>query len=113
MNGCDGMNYFDKQIENAKNNYNYFFIKLLFCVLKIIFKLSIVLIISGIFDFIVINIMTICFTFYSLYEIYRLCTYYTNIINDIKKTLEINFILEIDFTKIGNIFFGGLVKYGK
>jgi len=113
VNGRDGMNYFDRQKEDARSNYNYFFIKLFFSILKIIFKLSIILIISGFLNFTFINIIAISFTIYSFYEIYRLCTYYIVIINDIKNTLEIDLFFEIDFNIISRNILGSVLKYGK
>lgn len=107
------MNYFDRQIDDARSNYNYFFIKLFFSILKIIFKLSIILIISNVFNLTFINIMAICYTIYSFYEIYRVCTYYIDIINDIKNTLEINLVFEINFNNISKNILNGVVKYGK
>jgi hypothetical protein len=49
------MKFLDKQISEARNNYNYFFIKLIFSIFKNIFKLSIILLISSIFDYTIIN----------------------------------------------------------
>jgi len=114
MNGSDFMNYLDKQVIDAKNNCNYFFVKLIFCVLKNLFKLSIILLISGIFNYTIISIVVLVYTIYSLYDTFNVCKYYFNIINDIKNTLGYNdFYFEIDFNLIHSDFFRGVIRYGK
>ena len=108
------MNYLDKQIKHARDNYNYFFIKLIFCILKNMIKLSIMFLLSSIFNYTCINIIVLLYTIYTIYNIYSLCVYYFNIINDIKDTLgyeELTF--EIDFSLIDVKFLKGMVKYGK
>ena len=114
MNGCDGMDYLGRQIKDAENNYNYFFVKLIFGILKIVFKLAIVLLISSIFDYTIINILALFYTIYAFCEIGFVCKYYFNIINDIKETLGYkDLCFEIDF-KLGDFdVFKGVVKYGK
>lgn len=108
------MNYLDKQIRAAKDNYNYFFMKLIFSNLNIIFKLSIMLLISSIFNYTIINIITLIYTIYSLYCIINICNYYFNIIKDIKDTLGYSDLsFEIDFSLFDNNIFKGVVKYGK
>lgn len=108
------MNYLDKQIREAKDNYNYFFIKLIFGILKIIFKLTVVLLISNIFNYTIINIIAIFYTFYSIYDISSTCKYYFNIINEIKNTLGFNnLVFEIDLNLINRSFVKSVVKYGK
>ena len=108
------MNYLDKQIRIAKDNYNYFFMRLLFSILKIIFKLSIVLLTSSIFNYLIINIIVLLYVFYSIYQLYYVIKYYTSIINDIKNTLGYNeYCFEIDFSLVNNSIFKGMVKYGK
>lgn len=108
------MNYFDKQIRTAKDNYNYFFMKLIFGILNIIFRLSIMLLISIIFNYTIINIIALIYTVYSFYNIVNICKYYFNIINDIKDTLGYSDLyFEIDFSLFDNNIFKGVVKYGK
>ena len=108
------MTYFDKQINVAKDNYNYFFIQLFFCILKVIFKLVILLIAICFFDHVVINIIVLLYALYSFYEIYRICVYYIDIINDIKNTLKyIDFVFEFYFNLINKNIFKGVLKYGK
>ena len=108
------MKFLDQQIRIAKDNYNYFFMKLLFSVLKIIFNLSVVLLFSSVFNNLVINIIALIYTIYSMYSIYFVSIYYINIINDIKDTLGYNdYIFEIDFSQVNNSVIKGLVKYGK
>jgi len=108
------MNYLDKQIKDAKYNYNYFFIVLIFGILKILFKLAIMLLLSSIFNYVIINIIVLLYTFYSLYNIYYLCDYYFDIINDIKNTLGFSDLsFEIDFSLIHIKYLEGVLKYGK
>lgn len=108
------MTYFDKQIKDARDNYNYFFMKLILSIIKIIFKLSIMLIIFSFFDYTIINIIVLLYTFYSFCEIYRISIYYKDIIIDIKDTLGYsNYIFELDFNLINRNIFKGVLKYGK
>lgn len=108
------MNYLDRQIKDAKNNYNYFFIKLIFSIFNVIFKLAILLILISFFDYTIINIIMLLFTFYSFYEVYRIFIYYSEIINDIRNTLGYNeFVFELDFDLISRSIFKGVLKYGK
>ena len=105
------MNFFDKQIGMAKNNYNYFFMRLLSGILKIICKLAIMLLVSNIFNFLIINIIVLIYTIYSLFSIYNLYNYYIEIMGDIKNTLCFSdFLFKFDFS---NRIFKGMVKYGK
>lgn len=107
------MSYFDLQIREAKENYTYFFIKMIFSIFKIFLKLSIGLLISGIFNYTFINIITLLFTLYSFYNIFDTYYYYYDIINEIKTTINSDIVLEIDFNKIKFNIFKGMVKYGK
>lgn len=107
------MSYFDRQKREAKENYTYFFIKMLFSIFKIFLKLSIVLLISGIFNYTIINIITLLFTLYSFYNIFNTYYYYHDIMSEIKATISSEILLEIDFNKIKFNIFKGMVKYGK
>ena len=104
------MNCFDRQVKDAKNNYNYFFIKLIFSILMVVFKLFIVLLISTIFNLTFVTIIALIYLCYSLYDIVCIFKYYLNI----KNTLGYdNFVFEIDLNLISRMFFKGMVKYGK
>lgn len=106
--------FFNKQIKNAKDDYNYFFIKLISNIIRIIFKLAVMLLISNIFNNIFINIIALLYTLYSLSEIILIYNYYTNIISDIKNTLGYNeFCFEIDLNVLYYNLFKGKEKYGK
>ena len=108
------MTYFDRQIKDARDNYNYFFIKLIFSIFKVIFKLAILLILISFFDYTIINIIALIYTIYSFYGIYSIYNYYIDIINDIKNTLGYNdFVFEFDFNLINKNIFKGVLKYGK
>ena len=108
------MTYFDRQIKIARDNYNYFFMKLIFSIFNIIFKLTILLIIVSFFNYVIINIIALLYTLYSFYRIYRIYVYYIAIINDIKNTLGYNdFVFELDFNLINRNIFKGVLKYGK
>ena len=76
-------NNWQKQVEEAQNNCNYFFNKLLSCILSIILKLLSIILISIIFNYLIINIIAILYTFYSLYSLMEVTSYYMNIIKDI------------------------------
>lgn len=107
-------NFLKKQIENAKENYNYFFIKLIFSIIQIFLYLMLILIISSIINNIFINIIALLYTFYSIYKIVTITKYYKDIINDIKETLGYeNLTFEIDLKNIEGNLFKGVVKYGK
>ena len=107
-------NYLEQQIIDARNNYNYFFVKLIFKTIQVIFWLSIALLISSIFDFLIINIMTIVLTIYAFYKIFSIYRYYSKIIREIKETLNIDeLIFEVDFSKIKTNLFKGELKYGE
>lgn len=100
------MKFLDKQISEAKDNYNYFFIKLIFCIFKNIFKLSIILILSSVFNYTIINIIAIMFTIYYFYNSISIGKYYFNIIKEIKDTLVFDELyFEIDFNLLHNDLF--------
>lgn len=106
--------FLNKQFNNAKDNYTYFFIKLVFSILQIFFKLSIMLLLSTILNNFFINIITLIYTFYSLYNISYTVNYYSSIMNDIKNTLGYEELsLEIDLKLIKGDIFSGVVRYGK
>lgn len=106
--------FFEKQKENAYNNYSYFIVKMIVRVLQICFKLSIVLIISEIFNYLTINIIALIYTIISIYSIYNIIDNYKYILNDIKNTLNLKkFTFEVDLSTISDNFFKGMVNYGK
>lgn len=107
------MNYFDKQIRDAKENYVYFFVKMIFSIFKEFFKLSLVLIISGIFDYTIVNIISLIFTIYSFYNVFDIYYYYNDIMCEIKNTVDSRIFLEVDFNRLKFNLFKGVVKYGK
>lgn len=114
MDGSGSMNYLEKQFRDAKDNYNYFFVKLIFDILKVIAKLSIILLISSIFNYIIVNIIALIYTFYTICNIYYLCNYYMGIIYDIKDTMGYSDLsFEIDFSLININYLKGVLKYGK
>lgn len=101
------MNNINNQLETAKYNYNYFIMKMIIRILQECFKLSCVLLISDIFNYTIINIITIIYTIISLFSIY-------NIIEDIRTTLGIDKLsFEIDVNVISNNLFKGFLSYGK
>ena len=108
------MKFLDKQINDARNNYNYFFIKLIFLIFKNIFKLSVILLLSNVFNYTLINIIAIISTIYYSYNIISIINYYMNIIKDIKDTLgEDKLYFEIDLSLLYCNFFKGVIRYGK
>ena len=96
--------HLDNQIEIAKYNYNYFFTKMIVKILQTCFKLSCILLISEIFNYIIINIIAIIYTIISLFNIYI-------IISNYKYILEVSF--EIDLNTISDKLFKGILNYGK
>lgn len=108
------MNNINNQLETAKYNYNYFIMKMIIRILQECFKLSCVLLISDIFNYIIINIITIIYTIISLFSIYNIIINYNNIIEDIRTTLGIDKLsFEIDVNVISNNLFKGFLSYGK
>lgn len=108
------MNFLDKQISETRDNYNYFFIKLIFSIFKNIFKLSIILLLVSIFNYTVINVIAIIYTVYCFYNIISISKYYFNIIKDIKDTAGYeDFSFEINANLLYNGIFNGEIKYGR
>ena len=100
--------YINNQIETAKYNYNYFIMKMIIRILQVCFKLSCILLISGIFNYTIINIIM------SLFSIYDIVINYKYILEDIANTLGIKkFSFEIDLNVISNDLFKGMISYGK
>ena len=107
-------NYYNEQVLVAQENYNYFFAKLICCIMQIFIKLSIVLLIDVIFNFTIINIISLIYVIYAMMTIFKCISYYMDIIYDIKNTLNLsNLSFEIDFSLIHYDFFKGIVEYGK
>ena len=105
--------FLNNQVDRAKEVYSYFFIKLFFSIIKIIFRLSILLLLSGFFNNTFVNIIALLYTFYSLFNIYFVCVYYFNITDDIKNTLGYDKLsFEIDLNLIHADFIKGVIKYG-
>lgn len=108
------MKFLDKQINETRNNYNYFYIKLIFSILKNIFKLSLILLLSSIFNYTIINIIAIICTIYYFYNIISITIYYFDIINDIRDTLNYEELyFEFDFNILNNDMFRSVIKYEK
>lgn len=107
-------NYYNEQIISAKKNYNYFFVKMIFNILKIFSLLAGVLLINIFLNITVTNIISLVYSIYSLYLIFKNINYYTDIIRDIKNTLGINSLsFEIDFNEISYNIKKGMLDYGK
>ena len=106
--------YLEEQLKIARENYNYFFMKMIVKVLQVCFKLASMLLISEIFNYTIINIIAIIYTIISLISIYDIITNYKYIIEDITKTFKIQEIsFEIDLNVIGDNLFKGILNYGK
>lgn len=80
-------NNWEKDLSDAKNNCNYFLGKLIYSIFGIIFKLSLIILISIIFNYLIINIIALLYTIYALYQILAVINYYSKIINDISETI--------------------------
>lgn len=106
--------FLNKQLIDAKENYAYFFVKLVFSIMQIFFKLSIMLLLSTILNNIFINIITLLYTFYSLHNVSYTINYYSSVMNDIKNTIGYDELyLEIDLKLIKGNIINGMVRYGK
>ena len=106
--------YFNNQKITAYDNYNYFIMKMIVKVIICTLKLSIMLVISSIFNYLLINIIAIIYTIISIFKVYEIIYNYKYIINDIKNTLDYQSIsFEIDLNAITNNIFKGLISYGK
>ena len=105
--------HLDNQIETAKYNYNYFFMKMIVKILQVCFKLASVLLISEIFNYTIINIIAIIYTIISLFSIYIIISNYKYIIEDIRKTLKLEVSFEIDLNTMSDKLFKGILNYGK
>lgn len=103
--------YLEKQIITAKENYNYFFTKIVISIFRTIIKLSIVLLIGIIFNSVIFNIFQLLYIIYLLYDINNILNYYFDIIKDIKNTLNIeDNKFEIDLNLMYNNFFSRVTK---
>lgn len=104
----------DKQIKEAKINFNYFFMVMIVKIIKQIILLTTILLINQVFDILIINIITLLFTICSIFIIYKIAEHYNYILNDIKNTFS-----TVDFTYIVDTYFikesllKKVVKYGK
>ena len=105
--------FLNNQIEEAKYNYNYFFMQMIIKILRVCFKLSFVLLLSSIFNYLIINILAIICTVISFINIFDIIKKYKYIINDIKNTLNIDYLFELDFNVISSNLFKGIFNYGK
>ncbi len=61
----------------------------------------------------IINILTIICTVISFINIFDIIKKYKYIINDIKNTLGIDYLFELDFNVISSNLFKGMFNYGK
>ena len=111
----DSMNrvFLNNQIEEAKYNYNYFFMQMIIKILRVCFKLSFVLLLSSIFNYLIINILAIICTIISFVNIFDIIKKYNYIINYIKNTICIDYLFELDFNVISSNLFKGIFNYGK
>lgn len=105
--------FLNNQIEEAKYNYNYFFMQMIIKILRVCFKLSFVLLLSSIFNYLIINILAIICTIISFVNIFDIIKKYKYIIDDIKNTLGIDYLFELDFNVISSNLFKGIFNYGK
>lgn len=103
--------FLDRQKNIAKKNYNYFVSSMICKVLFLCFKISFVLILNQIFNFLVVNILCFIYILSIIYSIYKVIVNYNFLLKDIRNTLNMdNFSFEIDlnFSFIKKVF-----TYGK
>lgn len=106
-------NYINNQLEEAKYNYNYFFMKMIIKVLQVCFKLSFILLLSSIFNYLIINIIAIICTVISFISIYNIIKNYMYIIEDIGNTLNMDLSFELDLNVLSSNLFKGMFNYGR
>lgn len=107
-------NFLTAQFIIAKDNLNYFFMRMLANILKFLFKISICLIINSFINVLAINIMLILYIIYTIYNMVKNIIYYINIINDLRTNLEIKDLsFEIDMRQLKNFLFERRIYYGR
>ena len=105
--------FLSKQKEKAYEIYNYFITRMIISILKICFSLAIILLISEIFDYLMINIIALIYTLISIYKIHIVIDNYVYILKDISDTLKLrNYTFVLDFNRASKLSSKGL-NYGK
>lgn len=106
--------FFNNQIMMAKNNFNYFFMKMIVKIFQNIFKIASILLISQICNLLFVNILSILLIITTIYNIYEIVTNYSQILKDIKNTLpNENICYEIDLNTLSNNLFRIGERYGR
>lgn len=104
----------EQQINDARINFNYFFITMIIKIFKVTIVLGCVLLINQIFDILLINIFSLIYTLITIYIMYKITNNYNYILQDIKRTLgEENLSFTIDKNMVRSELFGEIVRYGK
>ena len=106
--------FLEKQINVAKDNFNYFFMKMITKIIKLFIVFTCILLINQFFDTLFMNIITLLFTLIFIFRVYKIIDEYTYILNDIKNTfIDIEFPFIVDTNVIKNDLIGMVVKYEK
>ncbi|MBQ8193026.1 MAG: hypothetical protein IJZ46_03035 [Bacilli bacterium] len=103
--------FLENQKNIAKKNYNYFITCMIYKVLFLSFKLSFVLILNQIFNFLIFNVLCILYVLFIIYSIYKVIVNYNFLLKDIRNTLNLDYIsfeLDLNFSFIKKVF-----TYGK
>ena len=104
----------EQQINDARINFNYFFMTMIIKIFKVTIVLGCVLLINQIFDILLINIFSLIYTLITIYIMYKITNNYNYILQDIKRTLgEENLSFTIDKRMVKSELFGEIVRYGK
>lgn len=104
----------EKQIIDAKINFNYFFMTMIIKLFKVTTIFGCILLINQIFDILIINILSLIYSLITIYIIYRIIDNYNYILKDIKKTFAKEvFTYTIDTNTFKDQLFEKVVKYGK
>lgn len=104
----------EQQINDARINFNYFFMTMIIKIFKVTIVLGCVLLINQIFDILLINIFSLIYTLITIYIMYKITNNYNYILQDIKRTLgEENLSFTIDKNMVRSELFGEIVRYGK
>lgn len=106
--------FLDIQKEHARENFNYFFMKLISKTLNYLLKITLFLLVTEIFDYTIISIFCFIYVIYSIYSMYNVYSNYNSIMKDIKESIDGDEIYyEIDFHQLKNNLLGKEVNYGK
>ena len=107
-------NYVNNQIKDANNNFNYFLVRLITLIVRVIFIISLILIINSFISSTFVNVISIIFMILYGIHVFNKVSYYSEVMLDIKSTIpkeKISYELDIN-TLSDNLITKGF-NYGK